>query len=192
MRIGLYGGTFDPIHHGHLLLAREALEQLGLDELLFVPAWHSPHKPDIRITPGPIRVEMIRAAIAGEPGLAVDDREIRRGGLSYAIETVRELQTELPDAEFHYLIGADNLPALHTWREIGELRRRVRFVVLARHGEEDASGFPVIRRPLAISSTEIRNRVAKGESVRYFLPQEVIAIIARHHLYRTPPSLPKP
>jgi nicotinate-nucleotide adenylyltransferase len=192
MRIGLYGGTFDPIHLGHLLLARDALEQLGLDRMRFLPANHSPHKPEIRITPGPIRLEMVRAAIAGEPRFEADDRELRRPPPSYTIDTVRELIAEIPGAEFTYLIGADNLPLLHTWREIGALRGLVRFAVLARAGAIDPAGegMPVIRREIEISSTEIRNRIANGQPVRYLVPDAVETIIRRHHLYPKQPSPP--
>lgn len=192
MRIGLYGGSFDPIHFGHLLLARDAVEQLDLDRILFIPANHSPHKPEVRITPGPIRLQMVRAAIAGEPRFEADDRELRRPPPSYTIDTVRELIAERPGAEFTYLIGADNLALLDTWREIDALRELVRFAVLARDETVTAPDprMPVIRRRIEISSTEIRNRIANGEGVRYLVPIEVEAIIRLHHLYPKPPSPP--
>jgi len=192
MRIGLYGGSFDPIHLGHLLLARDAVEQLGLDRLIFLPANHSPHKPEIRITSGPIRLEMIRAAIADEPRFDADDRELRRAPPSYAIDTVREFLAESPGAEVTYLIGADNVDLLHTWREIDALRELVRFAVFARGDQVPTldPGTPVIRRQIEISSTEIRNRIANGERVRYLVPDEVAALIRHHHLYPKPPSPP--
>src|ERR1041385_3935195 len=107
MKIGLYGGRFDPIHHGHLLLAREAAEQLGLDRVLFIPAALSPHKLTTVPTPGEVRREMLEAALAGEPGFAVEDCELSRNGPSFAIETVRDLHARWPKAQFFYLIGHD-------------------------------------------------------------------------------------
>ncbi len=186
MKLGLYGGSFDPIHHGHLILAREAREQLGLDRVLFIPAAHSPHKLGTTPTPGEVRREMLAAALAGEDGFELEECDLRRTGPSFAIETVRELRGRWPDAEFFYLIGHDNVAKLHTWHSYEELRRVVQFAVFGR-GEHDAPhDFPTIVRRVDISATEVRTRVARGESIRYLVPDRVGEIIARRQLYREP------
>ena len=187
MKIGLYGGSFDPIHHGHLILAREAREQLGLDRVLFIPAALSPHKLASTPTPGEARREMVAAAVAGEPGFACEDCDLRRAGPSFAIETVRELRARWPDAEFFYLIGHDNVAKLPTWHSYEELRRAVQFVVFGR-GEHDAPhDFPTIVRRVDISATEIRSRVAQGRSIRYLVPEPVREIIEQRRLYKEQP-----
>lgn len=186
MKIGLYGGSFDPIHHGHLILAREAREQLGLDRVLFIPAAYSPHKLGTTPTPGEVRREMLAAALAGESGFDLEDCDLRRTGPSFAIETVHELRGRWPDAEFFYLIGHDNVAKLHTWHSYEELRRAVQFVVFGR-GEHDAPhDFPTIVRRVDISATEVRTRVARGASIRYLVRDQVLEIIARRQLYREP------
>ncbi|MGC3991113.1 MAG: nicotinate-nucleotide adenylyltransferase [Chthoniobacteraceae bacterium] len=184
MKIAIYGGTFDPIHHGHLILAREAVEKLGLDRLIFVPNTISPHKLARQAASPVLRLAMVRAAIAGEGSFAVDDLEIHRGGPSYAIETVEALQAREPGAEWVYLIGGDNIAALHTWKRFAELERLVQFVVFTRPGDSAAHAYPVIQRQIEISATEIRERVAKGLSIRYLVPEPVREIIARENLYQ--------
>lgn len=182
--VGLFGGSFDPVHHGHLILARDAMESLGLDRVVFIPAWVSPHKLDYPPVDAELRCEMLKAAIAGEARFSIELCEIERGGPSYTIDTVRYLMARSPDTDFHYLIGDDNLAALGTWHEIDALRRLVRFAVLARNGADVGEEFPVVARRLDISSSQIRNRVAAGLSVRYLLPDNVCDIIERHGLYR--------
>ncbi|MEI6278646.1 MAG: nicotinate-nucleotide adenylyltransferase [Verrucomicrobiae bacterium] len=183
-KLGLYGGSFDPIHNGHLILAREALENLGLDRVVFIPAAVSPHKTGHPPAPPKLRGEMVAAAVAGEPGFDWSDREILREGPSFAVDTVREMRTRHPEAEIFYFIGEDNLPALHTWKEIGVLRGLVTFVVFARGAGSAGHGFPVISRRVDISSTDIRNRIASGLSVRYLVPESTCTILAQHRLYR--------
>ena len=192
-RIGIYGGTFDPVHHGHLILARDAVEQLGLSRMIFVPAALSPHKlgrtPG---APGALRLEMLRAAVAGEDIFEVDPCELGRAGPSYTVDTIHALRARLPGAELHYLIGADNVPELRTWHRIDELRKLVTFAVFHRR-LPDASGqaagsLPRLDRVLDLSSTEIRNRVASGRSIRYLVPEPVAAVIDAHDLYRNPPQ----
>ena len=182
-KIGLFGGSFDPIHHGHLILARDAMESLGLDRVIFIPANVSPHKLEHPPAPARIRCEMVEAAIAGEPQFSMDACEADREGPSFAVDTVRIMQRRFPQAQFFYFIGQDNVPALHTWREIDELKKMASFVVLARGDLEPIEGFLVINRNIDISSTDIRNRIARGLSVRYLLPDAVCAILARHQLY---------
>jgi nicotinate-nucleotide adenylyltransferase len=189
MRLAIYGGTFDPIHHGHLLLAREALEVLELDRVLFIPAALSPHKLHTSPAPAEVRLAMLAAALADEPGFLLDDAEILLPGPSFAIDTVERIRALHPDAAIHYLIGADNLAKLHTWRRIDDLRRLAEFVVLGRGkaGEEGSSGFRVLSRRIDISATDIRQRVALGASIRYLVPESVHSIIADHQLYQDPP-----
>ena len=182
-KIGLFGGSFDPIHHGHLILARDAMESLGLDRVIFIPANVSPHKLEHPPAPARIRCEMVEAAIAGESRFSMDACEAEREGPSFAVDTVRIMQRRFPQAQFFYFIGEDNVPALHTWREINELKKIASFVVLTRGDLEPIEGFPVISRNIDISSTDIRNRIAQGLSVRYLLPDAISAILARHKLY---------
>ena len=195
LRIGLYGGSFDPVHTGHLILARDAVEQLGLARMIFLPAAISPHK--LRRAPGASgsdRADMLRAAAAGEARFEVDARELERPGPSYTADTVRELGELFPGARFFYLIGEDNIPLLHTWHRAAELREAVQFVVCRRHSpapgtseaaRERANLFPEVERWVDISSTEIRKRVAADRSIRYLVPEGVREIIDARKLYRS-------
>ncbi len=183
-KLGLYGGSFDPIHHGHLILAREALESLALDRVLFIPAGISPHKLHRPPAPASLRCQMLEACVKNEPGLGWDDCEIRRAGPSFAIDTVREMAARHPGAKIFYFIGEDNLAALHTWKDVGLLKTLAQFVVLSRGGKPDDHGFPVVSRQIDISSTEIRNRIARGLSVRYLVPDQACEILSQHPLYR--------
>ena len=185
-KIGIFGGTFDPIHHGHLILAREALEALALDLVVFIPAAASPHKPDFE-SAGPVaRLEMVRAAIEGEPRFVFDPMELERPSPSYAIDTLEVLRKREPDAEFFYLIGEDNAARLATWHRFTELAKLVQFIVLDRSSRQAKHPYPVIRRHLDISATDIRNRVATGRSIRYLVPPAVEKIIRERQLYREP------
>ena len=185
-KIGIYGGTFDPIHHAHLILAREAMETLQLEEVIFIPAAMSPHKLDERPTPAEIRLEMLRAAIEDEPRFRLDERELHRPPPSFTIETIEEFARAAPEAELFYFIGSDNLPRLHTWHRIEDLKKLVQFVVLERRSVPSESTLLTVRRLVDISATEIRNRVATGASIRYLVPPAVAEIIQRHQLYKEP------
>jgi nicotinate-nucleotide adenylyltransferase len=185
-KIGIFGGTFDPIHHGHLILAREALETLALDLVVFIAAAASPHKPDSEFAGPALRLEMVRAAIAGEPSFAFDAMELERPAPSYAIDSVEALRQREPEAEFFYLVGEDNVARLNTWHRFTELEKLVQFIVLDRTGRQGAYPYPVIRRHLDISATDIRNRVATGRSIRYLVPPAVETIIRERQLYREP------
>jgi nicotinate-nucleotide adenylyltransferase len=189
MRLALYGGTFDPIHLGHLLLARDALEVLKLDRVLFIPAALSPHKLSTSPAPAELRREMLAAALAGEPGFVLDDSELSRPGPSFAIDTVERIRAIHPEAELHYLIGADNVPELHTWRRIDDLRRMVEFVVFGRgqEGAKETGGLRILPRRIDISATEVRRRVAQGASIRYLVPEPVRILITDHQLYQDLP-----
>jgi nicotinate-nucleotide adenylyltransferase len=183
LKIGIYGGTFDPIHHGHLILAREAREKLGLEKLIFVPARIAPHKR-APFASAEMRLSMLQAAVAGEKGLEVDDCELRRPPPSYTIDTVESVQQREPGAEIYYLIGEDNLAGLGNWRRFDRLQKIVRFVVLDRTGAEGTHGYPIIARKIDISATGIRKRIASGQPIRYLVPESVEEIIRRNNLYR--------
>ena len=182
-KIGIYGGTFDPIHHGHLILGRQACEELGLDRLIFVPAALSPFKKETHAS-GEERMSMLRAAIEGELLFTVNDCELRRPPPSYSIDTVLEIHEREPDADLFWLIGADNVSGLNKWHRIDELKKLVQFIVLDRACRGEKQPFRVIQRNIDISATEIRKRVASGGSIRYLVPKAVEEIIRREKLYR--------
>ena len=183
-KIGIFGGTFDPVHNGHLILARDAVEQLQLDELLFIPAAISPHKLGRSPAAAAVRVEMIRAAIEGEPRLCLDTLELDRPAPSYAVETIEALRSREPAWQFVYLIGEDNVARLSTWHRFDDLSKMVQFAVLDRTGLKTEHPFPIVRRHIDISGTDIRNRVARGQSIRYLVPPAVEEVIRRRQLYR--------
>ena len=188
-RIGIFGGSFDPVHLGHLLVAQAAREELNLDRLFFVPAAQSPFKPDSRPTSARERMAMLRLALAGVPWCEVDEQEIQRGGISYSIDTVREYVRRFAGARVFYLIGADNVVALTKWRDANELARLAEFVVIPRPGEP-TTPFPAPFRgqllsgfPFGVSSSQIRNRVRAGLSIHHLVPSGVAERIANNRLY---------
>ena len=183
-KIAIYGGTFDPVHHGHLILAREALETLGLDKVIFVPAAVSPFKGRAPAASGDMRLKMLRAAIEGEEDFTVDDCELRRPPPSWTIDTVLEIRKRESDVEIYLLIGEDNVATLDQWRRFDELKKLVHFVVLDRTGLQAQRDYQIVRRKIDISATGIRKRVAHGQSIRYLVPQAVDEIIQREKLYR--------
>jgi len=186
VKIGIFGGSFDPVHHGHLILARDAVEQLGLDQLRLIPAGRNPLKDEIGISPPDDRLAMLKTAIQGETRIEVDEFEIRRPPPSYTIETLRDLRERFPDAELHLLIGADNLAVFETWNDHEAIRLLARLVVFGRSDSGPGAVEPDARlhRLVDLSSTEIRTRVASGKSIQYLVPSAVAAYIDHHHLYR--------
>jgi len=191
VRLGVFGGTFDPPHIGHLIVAQDAWSALGLDQVLFIPAAEPPHKLDRTITPAPLRLAMLRAAIGTDERFAISDLELRRGGPSYTVDTLRELGSLHRDAELFLLIGADQLREFESWREPEEIRKLATVVGFARGGDDlDAGGaarsIQVTR--VDVSATEIRRRVADGEPIRYLVPSGVEEIIRREQLYRRRPG----
>jgi nicotinate-nucleotide adenylyltransferase len=183
-KIGLYGGSFDPIHNGHLILARDAVERLELDKVIFLPARISPHKLDCPPAPPDARCQMLVTAIADEPRFEMDACEIARQGPSFTVDTLQTFRARYPQAKLYYLIGDDNLPELETWKNISKIRELAQFVVLSRAGMPFLGDFPTITRHIEISSTEIRNRIARGLSVRYLVPLPVCNVITKLGLYR--------
>ena len=190
MRIGLFGGSFDPVHLGHLLVARAACEELALDRLFFIPAAQSPFKPGSEPAPPALRLRMLRRALAGQRDYEVDEQELQRGGVSYSIDTARAYAEKFPNAELFYLIGADHVPTLPKWRESEALAALVQFVVIPRPGETPACLPPPFRIkilggwPLKLSSSQVRARVRKGKVVVHLLPAGVGEVIREAGLYR--------
>jgi nicotinate-nucleotide adenylyltransferase len=188
-RIGLFGGSFDPVHLGHLLVAQAAFEELSLSRLCFIPAAQSPFKPGMAPAPHPLRLAMLRLALAGQPRFAVDDQETRRGGTSYSIDTVRDYQTRFPAASLHYLIGADHAATLPHWRDAAALADSVEFVVVPRPGQVVAVPGPPFRCrilggfPIALSSSHLRHRVRTGLPVHLLLPPAVAEFVRNNRLY---------
>jgi nicotinate-nucleotide adenylyltransferase len=191
-RIGLMGGSFDPPHRGHLALARAALDALPLDEVRFLPAGLAWQKKDRQVTPAEHRKAMVELAIEGEPRFVLDDRELRREGPSYTIDTVRELQAE-QHAQWFLIVGQDQYANLHTWREWEDLLPRVTLAVAARGGALPAPSAPLAALPhrvttlpmprIDVSSTEIRRRAAAGEAIDDMVPAAVARYIDLHRLY---------
>jgi nicotinate-nucleotide adenylyltransferase len=183
-KIGIFGGTFDPVHHGHLILARTAAEEFGLDKVVLVPAALNPHKSEPGAAPGFLRLEMLRAATEGESLFEIDDQELRRDAPSYTIDTVEAWRLREPGSAIFLLIGGDNVIDLPAWHRYEDLRALIRFIVLDRPGNDCAlAGASFLDRPVDISATEIRNRVAKQRSIRYLVPDSVRALIETHNLY---------
>jgi nicotinate-nucleotide adenylyltransferase len=185
----VYGGTFDPPHLGHLVAASEACEALGLHRVLWVPSAVHPLKGGRVRTPPELRLEMVRAAIAGDPRFAADDLELRRRGPSYTVDTLRELRGREPGAELFFVAGADILGELSRWREPDEVLRLATLVVVSRAGEAlpPAGGVPARAVEITrvdVSSTQVRRLAAAGQSIRYLVPEAVRAVIERERLYR--------
>lgn len=193
-RLGLLGGTFDPPHVGHLFLAYTALEELGLDHVIFIPARQQPLKAGRDSASAADRLQMTRLLVADDPRMSVDPIELDREGLSYSIDTVRAFRAARPGAELVFLMGEDTAGTLPKWREPEALASLARLVVLTRGrvGSAETSApalpFPVERiatRRIDISATEVRSRVRAGLPLRGFVPDAVARYIAEHDLYRT-------
>lgn len=188
-RVGLFGGSFDPVHCGHLLVAQAALEELRLSRLFFIPAAQSPFKPQSVPAPDTDRLRLLRLALAGQTLCELDDQEVRRGGISFTIDTVRDYAARFPQAVLFYLIGADHVSTLPKWREAGELARLVEFVVIPRPGQPSAAfpppfhGRELAGFPLGVSSSQIRARVKAGLSVQGLVPDAVAEAIRNSGLY---------
>ena len=190
LRVGVFGGTFDPPHLGHVSGAREVADALALDEVLWIPARRSPLKPNEPLTDVEVRVEMARAAVDRESAFRVHDLEIGRPGPSFTLDTLRELRGEVhPDTELFLIIGMDQYRALDAWRKPDQIARIATIVVMDRKGEGLSAtvgdGGPR-RIPVArvdVSSTEVRRRVGRGESVAGMVSPAVLAIMARERLY---------
>lgn len=188
MKIGIMGGTFDPIHIGHLVAADTVREALGLDEVWFMPSHIPPHKAEAGFS-GEERLRMVELAISAQPAFRTLDIELRRGGVSYTADTMSELAAEYPDARFHFIIGTDMVNYLPKWDRIEDLVQLTRFAAVGRAGYEldtTGLGLKVAERidhvdmpQLEISSTDIRARLKKGRSARYLVPENVYDYLQR-------------
>ncbi len=198
-KIGILGGTFNPVHCGHLLIAQDALERFRLDSVKFIPSAAPPHKSAEDLASARDRLQMVKLAIAGDDRFEVDDIELRRGGRSYSVDTLAELGRRHPDARFYFIIGSDSLQELHLWKDVGRLLRMCTIVTIARPGFEptpalgtnlDARSERKILRHIVpghacdIASRDIRRRIVRGLSIRYLVPDRVRDYILKHRLYR--------
>ncbi len=186
MRLGILGGTFNPIHLGHLVLAEAAREQHRLDEIWFIPTALPPHKPATGLLDGRVRLAMVRLAIRGQRAFRASDIELRLGGISYTLRTAQTIHREHPRATLFLIVGADMLRV--RWFGMDELRRLCTFLVAGRPSGPSAAKVPARRRiampSLEISSSQLRERVRTRQSIRYLVPEPVERYIARHRLYR--------
>lgn len=201
MRIGVFGGSFDPIHYGHLILAEQCREQAGLDEIWFIPAARPPHKLDDAPSPFDARVAMLRLAVAEQPAFHLDLLEAERDGPSFTADTLDELARRHPGHEWSLLLGGDSLVDLPSWREPARILRRAELVVMERPGSAVIGPEPLARSlklpagatlplrkvdvPLIdLSSRDIRRRVAAGRSIRFMVPREIEDFAIANRLYR--------
>ena len=202
MHILVYGGTFDPVHNGHLLPARAARQAIVADRLLLIPAYLSPHKLSQSTAAPEHRLRMLELATAGDPHIAIDNRELLRQGPSYTFDTLGDLQREQPANQFTLLLGADQLPKLHTWHRIAEILERTPIALMPRPGQSTEVGLQAVAQTLGtptaeklrhallttplvdISATTIRDRIREGLPVADLVPPAVADYIAAHHLYR--------
>lgn len=206
MRIGVYGGSFDPVHIGHLLLAECCREQAALDRVLFVPAATQPHKQDRRLADPQHRIDMLRLATGGHPAFDVATLEIDRGGVSYTVDTLAAVKSAHPAAELCLLLGPDALAGLPTWREPRRIAELAKLVAVERESLDDLRAAATtaglaellgadrlatlldrrVRMPaIGIRASDLRAAVAAGRSIRYRTPRAVEAFIAAHGLYRS-------
>lgn len=186
--VGIFGGSFDPIHHGHLIVARVAAELLGLAELRFVPAREQPFKVGKHAAAAGHRAAMVEAAIAGAAGFTLDSIELERPGASYTVDTLRGIRERDPGVDLVLLVGADAAADFPKWREAEAVARLARVVVFGRPGA-DRVALPVAWRTIEvpaveISATEIRQRVREGRPIRYWVPDAVADYVAAHGLYQ--------
>ena len=199
-RIGIFGGSFDPVHVGHLWIAEAASESLDLDRLHWIPSSTGPLKPDGPVASDEQRIEMLKLAVAGRQGHVIDDRELRRSGISYTVDTVEELRGQFAEAELFLIIGSDSLQSMPRWHHPERLLSKVTLAVV-RRGGEDAIDFAVlegivdrnridrfrdcvVKMPLIeISSSEIRSRAGQGRSIRHRVPRAVEAYINANGIY---------
>ncbi|WP_020013789.1 nicotinate-nucleotide adenylyltransferase [Promicromonospora sukumoe] len=190
-RIGVMGGTFDPIHHGHLVAASEAVAQLELDEVVFVPTGRPGFKQKQRVTPAEHRYLMTVIATASNPRFTVSRVDIDREGLTYTVDTLRDLRTQRPDADLYFISGADAIQQILSWKDAEKLWDMAHFVAVTRPGHKltvdglPRDGVTTLEVPaLAISSTDCRRRAEEGLPVWYLVPDGVVQYIAKHGLYR--------
>ena len=188
-KVGIFGGTFDPIHLGHLITAQSVKELRDLDKIIFIPAFISPHKTDAKASSPEDRLNMIKLAVEGIPFFDFSDIEIKKGGISYSVDTLQELKKHYTELEF--IIGYDNIFTFHTWKEPDEIFKLAKVIVLKRKSShppqfEDKyyhQSVFVQTRGIEISATDIRERVKHGMPINFLVPSEVMKYIYKHKLY---------
>lgn len=197
-KVGIMGGTFNPIHNGHLFLAEHAYEQAGLDYVLFMPTMNPPHKADIAVESGEHRLNMVKLALKSNPNFILSDLELNRPGLTYTSDTLEILKEREPDTEFYFIVGADSLMMMTQWNDPGtvfslstivaggrdqftmeELSKQAEYLESVYKGKIILLDMPILQ----ISSEKIRERLAQGKSIRYYVPDEVISYIKQNNLY---------
>ena len=191
-KIGILGGTFDPIHLGHLVLAEQVKERLKLDQVIFIPCLRSPHKTRQRLSPAKVRFRMTQLAVEGNPSFSVSDIELKRKGLSYTVDTLRELKELHPRSQVYFLTGSDVVHELDAWKHPEQIFRLAKVVIATRPGFDDFDrrnrfAKKSIVAPITgidVSSSEIRRRVKKGKSIKYLIPSRVEDYIKKKKLYR--------
>ncbi len=203
MRLGLFGGTFDPVHYGHLLLAEQCREQCNLDAVWLIPSGSPPHKQSTGVNAGDVRAELLELATAGDPHCTVSRMELERSGTTFTVDTLQQLHDEDANRELFFLIGADSLTDLPGWREPERIAELATVVAVNRGdrplpdrdalqlslGEAVASRVQLVTMPgIDLSATDIRRRVREGKSIRYMVPRAVEMYIAEHGLYRATDS----
>lgn len=185
----MFGGSFDPVHLGHLLVAQAAREELELSRLYFVPAAQSPFKPERRPTPAGERLRLLRLALAGKSWCEIDEQELQRGGLSYTVETLRGYSRRFPGAQLFYLIGGDHAALLPRWREAAELAQLAEFVIIPRPGQAEMPlpapfrGRALRGFPFGVSSSQVRERARAGLPLEDLVPGPVAEAIRNNGLY---------
>jgi len=188
MKIGILGGTFNPIHIGHLILAEETREKIGLEKVIFVPAYFPPHKENSDIAKAEHRLAMVKLATADNRNFSVSDLEIKRDGRSYTIDTIKELKVVYPQDELYFIIGSDLLEYLDEWKDLNEILKLVKFIVATRPGyplEKIPSHIATIPiRAVDISGFEIRKAIKENKSFRYLVSEAVYDYINKKRLYR--------
>lgn len=191
-RIGIFGGSFDPLHVGHLIIAEQAREQLKLDRVIFVPAYRVPHKPGTVSTPAAVRLRMTRLGVKGNVSFLVSDVELRRRGISYTVDTLHQFKRMFPQAQLFLIVGSDNYMQIRSWETPKEIMRLCTLAVYTRPGFEIKAVPGSTKRRvgmlhgarLEISSSLIRSRIARGLSIRYLVPRVVEQEIVWRRLYR--------
>ncbi|WP_262173402.1 nicotinate-nucleotide adenylyltransferase [Saccharococcus sp. Marseille-Q5394] len=185
-KVGLLGGTFNPPHIGHLIMANEVKHALQLDEVRLMPTSIPPHKADPSDATPNQRLSMVELAVSGIPGLSASSFEVDRGGISYTFDTIKALKEQEPDTDFHFIIGGDMIDMLPNWYKIDELMKIVKFVGVGRPGTEGKTHYPVtmVQIPeIDLSSTLIRNRLQTGGTIQFLVPEKIGTFIRQEELY---------
>jgi nicotinate-nucleotide adenylyltransferase len=191
-KIGILGGTFDPIHMGHLILAEQVKHKLRLDGVIFIPCLSPPHKTKRKLSPAEDRFRMTQLAIEGNPTFSISDIELKRGGVSYTVDTLRQLKEIHPRSEVYFLTGSDMLEEIHTWREPEEIYKLAKMVIATRPGFDNfdpknrfaKKSLIVEITGVDISSSQIREKVKKGQSIKYLVPPRVEEYIKKKKIYK--------